>query len=176
MNYYRACHYNKLLKVHIQKGQVHYFPPPSLGRADSNFLKFSFFFFPTQYVFFLDFVTIFAQCGTCVLFSPAFFFFFFFRGGEKMEQREQSGRVEECQPSISQPLFPLRLQFISATSTSPHFPLLLLLLLLPLLPPLHRNESSDSPSHQRLFFFFFFWSNNNNDNNNNTTQTPQQLP
>lgn len=101
MNYYRACHYNKLLKVHTQRGQVYYFSLPSLGSDDLNgSLKLGEFHTSSQYV--LDFGPF---CTIRPFFTLCSLFFLFSRWRENgLERTERQG--EKCQQEYQRASFP----------------------------------------------------------------------
>lgn len=160
MNYYRACHYNKLLKVHIQKGQVHYFPLPSLGRADSNLLKF-FFLFQLRMFFFFK-----RLCDHFFLHNAAPVFFFSSPSSSEVQRKWSRENRAAGLRSVS--------LFSPSGSNSS-------------LPPACLRTShlffycfflffccctGTNPLILQVISGFFFFCNNNN----NTTQTPQKLP
>lgn len=97
MNYYRACHYNKLLKVHRQKGQVYYFP---LRHWDgwSKWLS-----EVGEFHTFFEYVLYFVPFCTKQPFLPSVSFFF----GEEANGREWTERQGEkkCHLLVSECFF-----------------------------------------------------------------------
>lgn len=132
MNYYRACHYNKLLKVYRQKGQVYYFP---LRHSDgwSKWLS-----EVGEFHTFFEYVLYFVPFCTMQPFLPSVPFF----AGEKMEERGNREARRKMSPASIWVLFHSSNSSLPATC----------LCCVPFLLKLHWNESTDPPSHQLLCF------------------------